>query len=82
MMIVIVTACETFGRTVSEAKKETMFLPTKGRGETSLTATALDQVYKQSNLCISAGLSAQVVTSVARSCGVCRGSGHASGGIV
>ena len=47
MMTVIVTACSTFGLTVSEAKPESMCLQTKGGGKVSFTINAAGQVYKQ-----------------------------------
>ena len=47
MMTVIVTACSSFGPTVSEAKTEIMCLQTKGGGNVSFTINAAGQVYKQ-----------------------------------
>ena len=47
MMTVIVTACSSFGLTVSEAKTEIMCLETKGGGKVSFTINAAGQVYKQ-----------------------------------
>ena len=47
MMTVVVTACSSFGLTVSEAKTETMCLETKGAGKVSFTINAAGQVYKQ-----------------------------------
>ena len=55
MMTVIVTACSSFGLTVSEAKTEMMCLETKGGGTVSFTINAAGQVYKQSSLCTWAG---------------------------
>ena len=49
MMTVIVTACSSFGLTVSEAKTEIMCLETKGGGKVSFTINAAGQVYKQKN---------------------------------
>ena len=46
-MTVIVTACSSFGLTVSEAKTEIMCLETKGGGKVSFTIDAAGQVYKQ-----------------------------------
>ena len=63
MMTVIVTACSSFGLTVSEAKTEIMCLKTKGGGKVSFTINAAGQVYKQSSLCTWAGLSPQTETS-------------------
>eukprot|EP00904_Undaria_pinnatifida_P013113 jgi/Undpi1/8932/HiC_scaffold_26.g11393.m1 len=47
MMTVIVTACSSFGLTVSEAKTEKMCLETKSGGKVSFTINAAGQVYKQ-----------------------------------
>ena len=47
MMTVIVTACSSFGLTVSEAKTEIMCLETKGGGKVSFTTNAAGQVYRQ-----------------------------------
>ena len=47
MMTAIVTACSSFGLTVSEAKTEIMCLQTKGGGKVSFTINAAGQVYKQ-----------------------------------
>ena len=47
MMTVIVTACDAFGLTVSEAKTEIMCLQTKDGGNVPFTVTAAGQVYKQ-----------------------------------
>ena len=47
MMTVIVTACSSFGLTVSGAKTEKMCLETKGGGKLSFTINAAGQVYKQ-----------------------------------
>ena len=47
MMTVIVTACSSFGLTVSEAKTEIMCLETKGGAKVSFTINAAGQVYKQ-----------------------------------
>ena len=47
MMTVIVTACSSFGLTVSEAKTEIMCLETKGGGKASFTINAAGRVYKQ-----------------------------------
>ena len=47
MMTVIVTACSSFGHTVSEAKTHIMCLKTKGGGKLSFTINAAGQVYKQ-----------------------------------
>ena len=47
MMTVIVTACSSFGLTVSEAKTEIMCLETKSGGKVSFTINAAGQVYKQ-----------------------------------
>ena len=47
MMTVIVTACSSFGLTVSEAKTEIVCLETKGGGKVSFTINAAGQVYKQ-----------------------------------
>ena len=63
MMTAIVTACSSFGLTVSEAKTEIMCLETKGGGEVTFTINAAGQVYKQSSLCTWAGLSPQTENS-------------------
>ena len=56
MMTVIVTACSSFGLTVSEAKTEIMCLETKGGGKVSFTINAAGQVYKQYNrVCVYLG---------------------------
>ena len=47
IMTVIVTACSSFGLTVSEAKTEIMCLETKGGGKVFFTINAASQVYKQ-----------------------------------
>ena len=47
MMAVFVTACSSFGLTVSEAKTGIMCLETKGGGKVSFTINAAGQVYKQ-----------------------------------
>ena len=47
MMTVIITACSSFGLTVSEAKTEIMCLETKGGEKVSCTINAAGQVYKQ-----------------------------------
>ena len=47
MMTVIVTACSSFGLTVSKAKTEIMCLQMKGGGKVSFTINAAGQVYKQ-----------------------------------
>ena len=47
MMTAIVTACSSFGLTVSEAKTEIMRLETKSGGKVSFTINAAGQVYKQ-----------------------------------
>ena len=47
MMTVIVTACSSFGLTVSEAKTEIVSLRAKGGGKVSFTINAVGQVYKQ-----------------------------------
>ena len=47
MMTVIVTACSSFGLTVSKEKTEIMCLETKGGGKVSFTINAAGQVYKQ-----------------------------------
>ena len=47
MMTKIVTACSSFGLTVSEAKTEIMCLQTKGGGKLSFPINAAGQVYKQ-----------------------------------
>ena len=47
MMTVIVTACSSFGLTVSEAKTDIMCRQTKGGGKVSFTINAAGQVYKQ-----------------------------------
>ena len=47
MMKVIVTACSSFGLTVSEAKTEKICLETKSGGKVSFTINAAGQVYKQ-----------------------------------
>ena len=47
MMTMIVTACSSFGLTVSEARKEIMCLETKGWGKMSFTINAAGQVYQQ-----------------------------------
>ena len=44
---VIVTACSSFGLTVSEAKTEIMCLETKGGRKMSFTINAAGQAYKQ-----------------------------------
>ena len=63
MMSMVVTACSSFGLTVSEAKTEIMCLETKGGGKVSFTINAAGQVYKQkSSLCNWAGLSPQTGT--------------------
>ena len=62
MMMVIVTACSSFGFTVSKTKAEIMCLETKGGGKVSFTINAAGQVYKHSNLCTWAGLSPQAET--------------------
>ena len=49
MMTVIVTACATFGLTVSEAKTDIMCLQTKGGGHLPFTVTAAGQVGVQTN---------------------------------
>ena len=46
-MTAIVTACSSFGLTVSEAKTEIICLQTKGGGKVSFTINAAGQVYKQ-----------------------------------
>ena len=46
-MTVIVTACSSFGLTVSEAKTEMMGLETNGGRKVSFTINAAGQVYKQ-----------------------------------
>ena len=46
-MTAIVTACSSFGLTVSGAKTEIMCLETKGGGKVSFTINAAGQVYKQ-----------------------------------
>ena len=48
IMTVIVTACLSFGLTVSEAKTEIMCLQTKGGGKVLFTINAAGQVYKPS----------------------------------
>ena len=62
MMTVIMTACSSFGLTVSEAKTEIMCLETKGEGKVSFAINAAGQVYKQSGLCTWEGLSPQTET--------------------
>ena len=58
MTTVIVTACSSFGLTVSEAKTGIMRLETKGRGKVSFTINAAAwYIHKQSSLCTWAGLS-------------------------
>ena len=47
MMTVIVTACSSFGLTVSEAKTEKMCVETKDGRKVSFTINAAGQVYKQ-----------------------------------
>ena len=47
MITAIVTACSSFGLTVSEAKTEIMCLETKRGGKVSFTINAAGQVYKQ-----------------------------------
>ena len=47
MMTVILTACSSFGLTVSEAKTEIMCMQTKGGWQVSFTINAAGQVYKQ-----------------------------------
>ena len=47
MMTVIVTACSSFGLTVSGAKTEIMCLQTKGGGKVSFTINAAGHLYKQ-----------------------------------
>ena len=49
MMTVIVTACATFGLTVSEAKTDIMCLQTKGGGHLPFTVTAAGQLGVQTN---------------------------------
>ena len=46
MMTEIVTACSSFGLTVSEAKTEKMCLHSKGRGKVPFTINATGRVYK------------------------------------
>ena len=62
IMTVIVTACSSFGLTVSEAKTEKMCLDTKSGEKVSFTTNAACQVYKQSSLYTWAGLSPQTET--------------------
>ena len=50
MMRAIVTACSSFGLTVSEAKTDIMCLETKSGGKVSFTINAVGQVYKQTIL--------------------------------
>ena len=47
MMTVIVTACSSFGLTISDAKTEIMCRQTKGGGKVSFTPNAAGKVYKQ-----------------------------------
>ena len=47
MLTVIVTACDAFGLSVSEAKTEIMFLQTEGGGHVPFTVSAAGQVYRQ-----------------------------------
>ena len=47
MVTVIVTACSSFGLTVSEGKTEIVSLETKGGEKVSFTINAAGQVYKQ-----------------------------------
>ena len=47
MTTVIVTACSSFGLTVSEANTEIVCLQTKGGGKVSFTINAAGQVHKQ-----------------------------------
>ena len=51
MMVVIVTVCEAFGLTVSEAKTEIMCLQTRGIPDatTTISVEAAGQVYKQAH---------------------------------
>ena len=61
MMTAIVTACSSFGLTVSEAKTDTMCLETKSGGKVSFTINAAGQVYKKNQICnLWAGLSPQI----------------------
>ena len=46
-MTVIVTACSSFGLTVSEAKTDTMCLESKCGGKVSFSINAAGQVYQQ-----------------------------------
>ena len=63
MMVVIVTACSSFGLSVSEAKTETMCLQTKDGGGVSFTINAAGRyTNKQSSLCTWMGLSPQTET--------------------
>ena len=55
MMTVIVTACSSFGLTVSEAKTEKMCLEAKGGGKVSFTINAASQVYNQTIECVYLG---------------------------
>ena len=52
MMVMIVTVCEAFGLTVSEAKTETMCLRTRGIPDaaTTFTVEAAGQVYLGGNV--------------------------------
>ena len=45
MATVIVTACSTFGLTVSQSNAEIMYLKTKDGGNVSFTINAAAQVY-------------------------------------
>ena len=47
MMLVIVTACSSFGLTVFQAKTEIMPPQTKGGGKVSFTINSAGQVYNQ-----------------------------------
>ena len=51
MMVVVVTACEAFGLTVSEAKTEIMCLRTRGIPDdaTTFSVEAAGQAYKQAH---------------------------------
>ena len=46
MMTAIVTACSSFGLTISEAKTEIMCVETEGGGKLSFTINVAGQVYK------------------------------------
>ena len=81
MMTVIVTACSSFGLTVSEAKTEIMCQETKGGGKGVLhIKCSRPGIQKQSSFCTRAGLSPQTETLALKLRRVFRGLGRASSG--